>query len=82
MARITVEDCLRKIPNKFELIRLASQRARQLFAGAKPLLKTDNGEIVTSLREIAAGKVRPREMAHNQEQTIARSVSQRPPRAA
>ena len=58
MARITVEDCLRKIPNKFELVKLASKRARQLFAGARPLLETDNGEIVTALREIAAGKVR------------------------
>jgi DNA-directed RNA polymerase subunit K/omega len=37
---------------------LASKRARQLFKGAKPLLKTDNLEIVTALREIAAGKAR------------------------
>lgn len=64
MARITVEDCLRKIPNKFELIRVASQRARQLFAGEEPLLETNNGQIVTALREIAAGKVRRREMAN------------------
>ena len=39
MARITVEDCLQKIPNRFELTTLASKRARQLFAGAKPLPK-------------------------------------------
>jgi DNA-directed RNA polymerase subunit omega len=58
MARITVEDCLQRVPNKYELIILASKRARQLFAGAKPLLETDNREIVTALREIAAGKVR------------------------
>ena len=58
MARTTVEDCLRKIPNRFELVMLAAKRARQLFAGAKPLLETDNREIVTALREIAAGKVR------------------------
>jgi len=37
---------------------LASKRARQLFAGARPLLETDNREIVTAFREIAAGKVR------------------------
>jgi DNA-directed RNA polymerase subunit omega len=37
---------------------IASKRARQLFKGAKPLLETDNREIVTALREIAAGKVR------------------------
>lgn len=58
MARITVEDCLEKVPNRFELVMLASKRAKQLFKGAKPLLETDNREIVTALREIAAGKVR------------------------
>ncbi len=58
MARITVEDCLDKINSRFELVMLASKRAKQLFKGAKPLLETDNREIVTALREIAAGKVR------------------------
>jgi DNA-directed RNA polymerase subunit omega len=58
MARITVEDCLEKIPSRFELVILASKRAKQLFKGAKPLVETDNLEIVTALREIAAGKVR------------------------
>jgi DNA-directed RNA polymerase subunit omega len=60
MARITVEDCLDKIANRFELVGLASKRAKQLFKGAKPLLLTDNREIVTALREIAEGKVRRR----------------------
>jgi DNA-directed RNA polymerase subunit omega len=59
MARITVEDCLEKVPNRFELIILAAKRARQLFKGAKPLLETDNREIVTALREIADAKVKP-----------------------
>jgi DNA-directed RNA polymerase subunit omega len=58
MARITVEDCLGKVPSRFELVILASKRAKQLLKGAKPLLETDNLEIVTALREIAAGKVR------------------------
>ena len=58
MAPITVEDCLQKIPNRFELIILGAKRAKQLFKGARPLLETDNREIVTALREIAAGKVR------------------------
>jgi DNA-directed RNA polymerase subunit omega len=58
MARITVEDCLKKVPNRFELVVLASKRAKQLFKGERPLLETDNREIVTALREIAAGKVR------------------------
>jgi len=58
MARITVEDCLEKIPNRFELVLAAAQRARQLFRGARPLIETENREIVTALREIAAGRVR------------------------
>jgi DNA-directed RNA polymerase subunit omega len=58
MARITVEDCLQKIPNRFELVLLASKRAKQLLRGAKPLIESDNREIVVALREIAEGKVR------------------------
>jgi DNA-directed RNA polymerase subunit omega len=58
MARITVEDCLEKISNRFELVMLASRRARQLLQGATPLVESDNREIVTALREIADGKVR------------------------
>lgn len=58
MARITVEDCLEKIPNRFELVLLASKRARQLFKGAKPFIDSDNREIVVALRELAAGLVR------------------------
>ena len=58
MARITVEDCLQKIPNRFELAMLASKRVRQLLNGAKPLIESDNREVVVALREIAAGKVR------------------------
>lgn len=58
MSRITVEDCLEKVTNRFELVLLASKRARQLFKGAKPLLDSENREVVVALREIAAGKVR------------------------
>lgn len=58
MARVTVEDCLQKIPNRFELVMLASKRARQLFKGAKPLVEDDNREVVIALREIAAGVVK------------------------
>jgi DNA-directed RNA polymerase subunit omega len=58
MARITVEDCLDKVPNRFELVLLSSKRAKQLLKGARPLVETDNKDIVTSLREVAAGKVR------------------------
>lgn len=58
MSRITVEDCLQKVNNRFQLVMLASKRARQLFKGAKPLLNSDNREVVVALREIAEGKVR------------------------
>lgn len=58
MARITVEDCLRKVNNRFVLIQLANQRTRQLLKGSKPLVHAPNNrEIVKSLREIADGKV-------------------------
>jgi len=58
MSRITVEDCLKKVDNRFELVLLASKRARQLFKGAKPLIDSENREVVVALREIADGKVR------------------------
>jgi len=58
MSRITVEDCSQKVNNRFELVMLASKRARQLFKGAKPLIESDNREVVVALRKIADGKVR------------------------
>ncbi|MFQ5665294.1 MAG: DNA-directed RNA polymerase subunit omega [Candidatus Binatia bacterium] len=57
MARITVEDCLQKVPNRFELVLLGARRAKQLLKGARPLVESDNKEVVTALREIAEGKV-------------------------
>ncbi|HEY6395808.1 MAG TPA: DNA-directed RNA polymerase subunit omega [Candidatus Binataceae bacterium] len=57
MARITVEDCLDKIPNRFELVLGAARRAKQLLKGARPLVESDNKDVVTALREIGAGKV-------------------------
>ena len=58
MARVTVEDCLRNTPNRFSLVILAAERARQLLKGAQPLLQCRNKAAVTALREVAAGKVR------------------------
>ena len=58
MARITVEDCLRKVGSRFELVILAGRRAKMIMKGAKPLVDADNRPIVTALREVAAGKVR------------------------
>lgn len=57
MARITVEDCLRQVDNRFGLIHLAAKRVRQLRKGSKPLVVCKNKDTVVSLREIAAGKV-------------------------
>ena len=58
MARITVEDCLRKVPSRFELVHLAAQRVRQIREGSEYLvISPKNEDIVVALREIAAGKI-------------------------
>ncbi len=58
MARVTVEDCLPLVDNRFALVLLATKRTRQLMAGARPLLPTSkNKPNVLALREIATGKV-------------------------
>ncbi|HUM11370.1 MAG TPA: DNA-directed RNA polymerase subunit omega [Myxococcaceae bacterium] len=59
MARITVEDCVEFVDNRFALCILATRRARQLSAGATPLIQTQrNKPAVVALREVATGKVR------------------------
>ena len=65
MARVTVEDCLENVDNRFELVMLASKRARQIvIQGAEPLVETEGDKpTVVALREIAAGKVTPATMA-------------------
>lgn len=59
MARITVEDCLKEVPNRFLLVMVASKRTKQLFKGAQPLIenKANNRKVVLALREVAAGKI-------------------------
>jgi DNA-directed RNA polymerase subunit omega len=58
MARITIDDCLARIPNRFELTLAATNRARQITSGAAPLLDADRDKpTVIALRELAAGKV-------------------------
>lgn len=57
MARITVEDCLQKVNNRFALIHMAAKRVRQLRKGAEPMVVAKNRDVVISLREIAAGNV-------------------------
>ena len=59
MARVTVEDCLKVIDNRFAMVLLAAARTRQLMKGSRPLVDGyKNNEQVTALREIAATKVR------------------------
>ena len=58
MARVTVEDCLKNVDNRFLLVMLASKRVKQLYKGNPPLIdRRNNRLLVTALREIAAGKV-------------------------
>ncbi|MFM7140902.1 MAG: DNA-directed RNA polymerase subunit omega [Alphaproteobacteria bacterium] len=59
MARVTVEDCLVRVPSRFELVLLGARRAKQLLKGARPLVESHNKEVVTALREIAEDKVQP-----------------------
>lgn len=58
MARITVEDCLRQIPNRFMLVNMVARRVRQIREGSEYLVNSPkNEDVVVSLREIAAGKL-------------------------
>jgi DNA-directed RNA polymerase subunit omega len=60
LARITVEDCTEKVPNRFHLVQIASIRTKQLKKGARALVASeDNKEVVVALREIAAGFIKP-----------------------
>ncbi len=59
MARVTVEDCLEVVPNRFLLAMVAAKRSKQLYKGAEPLIdnKSSNKKVVVALREIAADKI-------------------------
>ena len=60
MARITIEDCTEVVSNRFHLVQMASIRTKQLKKGARALVQSEeNKEVVVSLREIAAGYVKP-----------------------
>jgi DNA-directed RNA polymerase subunit omega len=59
MARITVEDCLEKVNNRFLIVQMAIKRVKQYHEGYLPLIESKNKEVVTALREIAEGKVLP-----------------------
>ncbi len=70
MARITVEDCMEKVANRFHLVQMAAIRSKQLKKGANALVQSEeNKEVVISLREIAAGLVKP-DYPSEEEETI------------
>jgi DNA-directed RNA polymerase subunit omega len=58
MARITIEDCLEKVENRYELVHLAVKRVKQLREGGEALVRSKNKEVVTALREIAQEKIK------------------------
>lgn len=61
MARITVEDCLKKVPNRFQLVNMVARRVRQIREGSDYLVSSPkNEDVVISLREIAAGRIASR----------------------
>jgi DNA-directed RNA polymerase subunit omega len=57
MARITIDDCLEKVDNRFTLVHLAARRVRQIQKGQKPMVDRNNRNVVLALREIAAGLI-------------------------
>ena len=57
MSRVTVEDCIKKVPNRFDLVVLVAKRVKQILRGDKPLVQSKNKSVVISLREVAAGKI-------------------------
>lgn len=65
VARVTIEDCLEQLNNRFALVILGAERARQLAKGAHPLVDCTNKPAVTALREIAAEKVHFNEDVHS-----------------
>lgn len=76
MARITVEDCLENVDNRFELVLLAARRARQIMNGADPLVPEDNDKAtVIALREIAAGLVNDKGMDDMEAQQAMEAIS-------
>ena len=58
MARVTVEDCLESVENRYELVHVTAKRVRQLYKGNETTVECKNKEIVTALREIAAGHIK------------------------
>lgn len=69
MARVTIEDCLKNVDNRFALVHLAASRVRQVREGAEMLVKsTKNEDVVTVLREIAANRIVKKEVSDSEEE--------------
>ncbi|RJO71917.1 MAG: DNA-directed RNA polymerase subunit omega [Myxococcales bacterium] len=81
MARVTIEDCLEKVENRFALVHMASKRTRQLLDGDHAMVNDKNKEATLALREIAAGSVVPSEQSAPRARA-ARSLSRRRRRTA
>ena len=79
MARITVDDCLKRIPNRFQLTLTATYRARQLSQGASPLVEPNRDKFtVIALREISVGKIGVEVLRRNQTPAAAAPVAVAP----
>ena len=75
MARVTVEDCVTKVPNRFDLVLMASNRARQISAGEEPLVEEENDKNpVIALREVAEHAISPEEMEDSLIQSLQRHI--------
>lgn len=77
MARVTVEDCLEKVGNRFALVILAAERARQLSKGSRAQVHCENKPAVTALREIAGAQVRFKEPVRDVVEDYLREVRMR-----
>ncbi len=79
MARVTIEDCLDKVSNRFTLVILVAKRLRQLLKGDQPLVDANNKNVVIALREVEAGKLAANlsraEMADKLELVLKRNFS-------
>ena len=71
MARITIEDCLKRVKNRFLLVNMASKRVRQIREGSEYLVSSPkNEDIVVALREVAAGKITIKEKEEEKQELV------------
>src|ERR1700755_579695 len=83
MARVTVEDCVDKIPNRFDLVLMAAHRGRQLSGGAEPLVDRDRDKNpVVALREIAGRNLKPEDLREDYIKSLQRHAEVDEPEAA